>query len=61
MNKAKADVLVNAGDTSYSGNLFQVFSSTAGHSQWCVTHVQCEGPGQPNSRMAFTGDALVNL
>lgn len=59
VNKAKAGVLVNAGDTSYSGNQSLEVRSTPGHIRGCVTCVQGEGSGQLNSRMASTGDALL--
>lgn len=58
-SKAKADVFVNGGDKIYVGNLFLEVRPTPGHTQGCVTYVTGEGPGQPNPRMAFTGDALL--
>jgi len=58
-SKAKADVFVNVGDKIYVGNLFLEVRPTPGHTQGCVTYVTGEGPGQPNPRMAFTGDALL--
>jgi sulfur dioxygenase len=58
-SKAKADVFVNAGDTIFVGNLFLEVRATPGHTEGCVTYITGEGPGQPNPRMAFTGDALL--
>eukprot|EP00252_Welwitschia_mirabilis_P003427 TRINITY_DN13495_c0_g1_i1.p1 TRINITY_DN13495_c0_g1~~TRINITY_DN13495_c0_g1_i1.p1 ORF type:complete len:285 (-),score=42.55 TRINITY_DN13495_c0_g1_i1:218-1072(-) len=58
-SKAKADMLVSAGDKIYIGNLFLEVRATPGHTQGCVTYVTGEGPDQPNPRMAFTGDALL--
>ncbi|GLJ08653.1 hypothetical protein SUGI_0093060 [Cryptomeria japonica] len=58
-SKAKADIFVNAGDKIHFGNLFLEVRPTPGHTQGCVTYVTGEGPGQPNPRMAFTGDALL--
>nr|ADE76901.1 unknown [Picea sitchensis] len=36
-----------------------VVRPTPGHTEGCVTYITGEGPGQPNPRMAFTGDALL--
>lgn len=33
--------------------------ATPGHTGGCVTFVTGEGAGQPQPRMAFTGDAVI--
>ncbi|KAK4851941.1 hypothetical protein QYF36_019686 [Acer negundo] len=56
---SKADIFVGTGDTVYFGNLFLEVRATPGHTLGCVTYVTGDGPGQPNPRMAFTGDAIL--
>lgn len=58
-SKSKADLLVEAGDKIYFGNLFLEVRATPGHTLGCVTYVTGDGPDQPCPRMAFTGDALL--
>uniref|UniRef100_A0A7N0TDU4 persulfide dioxygenase n=1 Tax=Kalanchoe fedtschenkoi TaxID=63787 RepID=A0A7N0TDU4_KALFE len=56
---SKADLLVEPGDRIYFGDLFLEVRATPGHTLGCVTYVTGEGSGQPQPRMAFTGDALL--
>ncbi|XP_058095305.1 persulfide dioxygenase ETHE1 homolog, mitochondrial-like isoform X1 [Magnolia sinica] len=56
---SKADLLVEAGDKIYFGNLFLEVRATPGHTLGCVSYVTGDGPDQPRPRMAFTGDALL--
>ncbi|KAJ8898633.1 hypothetical protein K2173_004617 [Erythroxylum novogranatense] len=56
---AKADVLVQPGDKLYFGDLFLEVRATPGHTQGCITYVTGDGLGQPQPRVAFTGDALL--
>ncbi|XP_060672476.1 persulfide dioxygenase ETHE1 homolog, mitochondrial-like isoform X2 [Ziziphus jujuba] len=58
-SKSKADLLIQAGDKIYFGDLFLEVRSTPGHTLGCVTYVTGDGPDQPQPRMAFTGDALL--
>ncbi|KAF3793128.1 Beta-lactamase hydrolase-like protein [Nymphaea thermarum] len=58
-SKAKADILINAGDKIHFGNLFLEARATPGHTVGCITYVTGDGPNQPNPRMAFTGDSLL--
>ncbi|GMN54978.1 hypothetical protein TIFTF001_024099 [Ficus carica] len=58
-SKSKADLLVEAGDKIYFGDLFLEVRGTPGHTLGCVTYVTGDGPNQPQPRMAFTGDALL--
>ncbi|XP_058101111.1 persulfide dioxygenase ETHE1 homolog, mitochondrial-like [Magnolia sinica] len=58
-SNSKADILVEAGDKIWFGNLFLEVRSTPGHTLGCVTFVTGDGPDQPQPRMAFTGDALL--
>ncbi|CAN6453044.1 unnamed protein product [Victoria cruziana] len=58
-SKAKADILINAGDKIHFGNLFLEARATPGHTVGCITYVTGDGPNQPNPRIAFTGDALL--
>ncbi|KAF9682839.1 hypothetical protein SADUNF_Sadunf05G0149900 [Salix dunnii] len=57
--KAKADLLVEAGDQIHFGDLFLEVRATPGHTPGCLTYVTGDGPDQPQPRMAFTGDALL--
>ncbi|EOX93132.1 PREDICTED: persulfide dioxygenase ETHE1 homolog, mitochondrial isoform X1 [Theobroma cacao] len=56
-SNSKADILVEAGDKIYFGDLFLEVRATPGHTLGCVTYVT--GSDQPQPRMAFTGDALL--
>lgn len=56
---SKADLHVEHGDKVSFGDLFLEVRATPGHTLGCVTYVSGEGPGQPQPRMAFTGDALL--
>lgn len=56
---AKADLLVESGDKIHFGDLFLEVRATPGHTEGCVTYVTGDGPNQPQTRMAFTGDALL--
>lgn len=58
-SNSKADILVEAGDTIYFGDLFLEVRATPGHTLGCVTYVTGDGPDHPLPRMAFTGDALL--
>lgn len=58
-SKAKADLLLEPGDRISIGNLFLEVRPTPGHTCGCVTYVTGDGPGQPQPRIAFTGDALL--
>uniref|UniRef100_A0A2P2KJW4 persulfide dioxygenase n=1 Tax=Rhizophora mucronata TaxID=61149 RepID=A0A2P2KJW4_RHIMU len=58
-SKAKADLLIEPGDKIHFGDLFLEVRATPGHTQGCVTYVTGDGSGQPQPRMAFTGDALL--
>ncbi|KAF4373257.1 hypothetical protein G4B88_007270 [Cannabis sativa] len=58
-SKSKADLLIEAGDKIYFGDLFLEVRPTPGHTLGCVTYVTGDGPNQPQPRMAFTGDALL--
>ncbi|XWS30917.1 hypothetical protein CRYUN_Cryun23aG0032400 [Craigia yunnanensis] len=58
-SNSKADILVEAGDNIYFGDLFLEVRATPGHTLGCVTYVTGDGPDQPQPRMAFTGDALL--
>ncbi|XP_059450675.1 persulfide dioxygenase ETHE1 homolog, mitochondrial-like [Corylus avellana] len=58
-SKSKADLLIEAGDKIYFGDLFLEVRATPGHTLGCVTYVTGEGPDQPQPRMAFTGDAIL--
>uniref|UniRef100_A0A5B7A5V7 persulfide dioxygenase n=1 Tax=Davidia involucrata TaxID=16924 RepID=A0A5B7A5V7_DAVIN len=58
-SNAKADLFVEPGDKIYFGDLFLEVRATPGHTLGCVTYVTGDGPGQPQPRMAFTGDALL--
>jgi len=58
-SKSKADLLIEAGDKIYFGDLFLEVRATPGHTLGCVTYVTGEGPDQPQPRMAFTGDAVL--
>ncbi|KAL5573087.1 hypothetical protein UlMin_022684 [Ulmus minor] len=58
-SQSKADLLIEAGDKIYIGDLFLEVRSTPGHTLGCVTYVTGDGPDQPQPRMAFTGDALL--
>uniref|UniRef100_A0A7N0V0P2 persulfide dioxygenase n=1 Tax=Kalanchoe fedtschenkoi TaxID=63787 RepID=A0A7N0V0P2_KALFE len=56
---SKADLHVEPGDKIYIGDFFLEVRATPGHTSGCVTYVTGEGSGQPQPRMAFTGDALL--
>ncbi|KAM1010639.1 hypothetical protein ACFX2C_046093 [Malus domestica] len=58
-SKSKADLLIEAGDKIYFGDLFLEVRATPGHTLGCLTYVTGDGPDQPQPRMAFTGDALL--
>lgn len=58
-SNSKADLLIEAGDKIYFGDLFLEVRATPGHTLGCVTYVTGEGPDQPQPRMAFTGDTLL--
>ncbi|KAI6697142.1 hypothetical protein NL676_017261 [Syzygium grande] len=58
-SNARADCLIKSGAKIHFGNLFLEVRATPGHTQGCVTYVTGDGPGQPQPRMAFTGDALL--
>ncbi|CAN0913947.1 Persulfide dioxygenase ETHE1 homolog, mitochondrial [Linum grandiflorum] len=58
-SNSKADMLIEAGDKIYFGDLFLEVRATPGHTQGCVTYVTGDGPDQPKPRMAFTGDTLL--
>lgn len=58
-SNSKADLLIEAGDKIYFGNLFLEVRATPGHTLGCVTYVTGDGSDQPQPRMAFTGDALL--
>eukprot|EP00262_Sarcandra_glabra_P021246 TRINITY_DN8868_c0_g1_i2.p1 TRINITY_DN8868_c0_g1~~TRINITY_DN8868_c0_g1_i2.p1 ORF type:complete len:310 (-),score=46.15 TRINITY_DN8868_c0_g1_i2:188-1117(-) len=58
-SNSKADLLVEASDKIYFGNIFLEVRPTPGHTLGCVTYVTGDGPDQPQPRMAFTGDALL--
>lgn len=58
-SNSKADLLVEAGDKIYFGDLYLEVRATPGHTLGCVTYVTGDGPDQPQPRMAFTGDALL--
>ncbi|RXH90298.1 hypothetical protein DVH24_032655 [Malus domestica] len=58
-SKSKADLLIEAGDKIYFGDLFLEVRVTPGHTLGCLTYVTGDGPDQPQPRMAFTGDALL--
>ncbi|XVE72345.1 hypothetical protein DITRI_Ditri11bG0032000 [Diplodiscus trichospermus] len=58
-SNSKADILVEAGENIYFGDMFLEVRATPGHTLGCVTYVTGDGPNQPQPRMAFTGDALL--
>ncbi|XP_057540299.1 persulfide dioxygenase ETHE1 homolog, mitochondrial [Amaranthus tricolor] len=58
-SNAKADLLVEPGDKVFVGDLFLEVRPTPGHTVGCVTYVTGDGHDQPQTRMAFTGDALL--
>jgi sulfur dioxygenase len=58
-SRAKADMLIGAGDTIRIGNLFLEARATPGHTSGCMTYVTGDAPDQPHPRMAFTGDTLL--
>ncbi|OMP05374.1 Beta-lactamase-like protein [Corchorus olitorius] len=58
-SNSKADILVEAGDKIYFGDLFLEVRATPGHTLGCVTYVMGDDSYQPQPRMAFTGDALL--
>ncbi|KAJ7960645.1 persulfide dioxygenase ETHE1-like, mitochondrial [Quillaja saponaria] len=58
-SNSKADILIEAGDKIYFGDLFLEARATPGHTLGCVTYVTGDGLDQPRPRMAFTGDALL--
>ncbi|OMO95674.1 Beta-lactamase-like protein [Corchorus capsularis] len=58
-SNSKADILVEAGDKIYFGDLFLEVRATPGHTFGCITYVTGDDSDQPQPRMAFTGDALM--
>ncbi|GAB2284267.1 Polypeptide N-acetylgalactosaminyltransferase 3 [Dionaea muscipula] len=58
-SNAVADIFVEPGDRIYFGDLFLEVRPTPGHTCGCVTYVTGDAPGQPQPRLAFTGDALL--
>lgn len=56
---ATADLYVEPGDKVHFGDLFLEVRATPGHTKGCVTYVTGDTPGQPQPRMAFTGDTLL--
>ncbi|OWM73276.1 hypothetical protein CDL15_Pgr001390 [Punica granatum] len=58
-SNSRADHFIEAGDKICFGDLFLEVRATPGHTLGCVTYVSGDGPGQPQPRMAFTGDALL--